>query len=76
MVAEQLRAAGIDQARIVLEPIGRNSAPAVAAAALMVAEEDPEAALWIMAADSAIERLVSWPTRWRPRLPQLAPAMW
>jgi mannose-1-phosphate guanylyltransferase/mannose-6-phosphate isomerase len=54
LVAEQLRAAGVTQARIVLEPVGRNSAPAIAAAALLVAEETPDAVLWMMAADSAI----------------------
>ena len=40
--------------RIVLEPVGRNSAPAIAAAALLVAEDDPDAVLWMMAADAAI----------------------
>lgn len=54
IVAEQLRDAGIHKSRIVLEPVGRNSAPAIAAAAFMVAEQDPEAILWIMAADAAI----------------------
>ncbi|MFC7739526.1 mannose-1-phosphate guanylyltransferase/mannose-6-phosphate isomerase [Roseomonas sp. GCM10028921] len=54
LVAEQLREAGIEGARIVLEPVARNSAPAIAAAALLVAEEDPEALLWIKAADAAI----------------------
>ncbi len=54
LIAEQLRAAGITDARIVLEPVGRNSAPAIAAAALLVAEEDPDAVLWIMAADASI----------------------
>ncbi len=54
LVAEQLRAARIDGARIVLEPAGRNSAPAIAAAALLVAAEDPSAVLWILAADHAI----------------------
>ena len=54
LIAEQLRAAGIAGARIVLEPVGRNSAPAIAAAALLVAEEDPQAILWIMAADASI----------------------
>jgi len=38
LVAEQLREAGIDTARVVLEPVGRNSAPAIAAAALLLAE--------------------------------------
>lgn len=54
LIAEQLRGAGVQDARIVLEPVGRNSAPAVAAAALLVAEHDPDAVLWMMAADSAI----------------------
>jgi mannose-1-phosphate guanylyltransferase/mannose-6-phosphate isomerase len=54
LIAEQLRAAGIADARILLEPVGRNSAPAIAAAACLVAEQDPDAVLWMMAADSAI----------------------
>lgn len=54
IVAEQLRDAGIDKSRIVLEPVGRNSAPAIAAAAFLVAEQNPDAILWIMAADAAI----------------------
>ena len=54
LIAEQMRAAGIEGARIVLEPVGRNSAPAITAAALLVAEQDPDAILWMMAADSAI----------------------
>ncbi len=54
LVAEQLREARIERARILLEPVGRNSAPAIAAAALLLREEDPEAVLWLMAADSAI----------------------
>ena len=37
-----------------LEPVGRNSAPAIAAAAMLVAEEDPDAVLWMMAADASI----------------------
>ena len=54
LIAEQLREAGVEGARIVLEPVGRNSAPAIAAAALLVAEDDPDAVLWMMAADAAI----------------------
>ncbi len=54
LIAEQLRAAGIETPRIVLEPVGRNSAPAVAAAALLISETDPNAVLWMMAANSAI----------------------
>jgi mannose-1-phosphate guanylyltransferase / mannose-6-phosphate isomerase len=54
LIAEQLRAVGITDARIVLEPVGRNSAPAIAAAAILVAEEDPDAILWMLAADHVI----------------------
>ncbi len=54
LVAEQLRDAGIPAPRILLEPVGRNSAPAVAAAALFVAQTTPHAVIWMMAADAAI----------------------
>jgi mannose-1-phosphate guanylyltransferase / mannose-6-phosphate isomerase len=54
LIAEHMQNAGISGARIVLEPVGRNTAPAIAAAALLVAEEDPAAVLWMMAADAAI----------------------
>lgn len=55
IIAEQLRDAGVQDARIVLEPAGRNSAPAITAAAFIVAEQNPDAVLWVMAADAAIE---------------------
>jgi mannose-1-phosphate guanylyltransferase/mannose-6-phosphate isomerase len=54
LVAEQLRGAGVQNARILLEPVGRNSAPAIAAAAALVAEDDPDAVMWMMAADAYI----------------------
>jgi mannose-1-phosphate guanylyltransferase/mannose-1-phosphate guanylyltransferase/mannose-6-phosphate isomerase len=54
LVAEQLREAGLDSARIVLEPAPRNSAAAIAAAAVLVGEGAPDTILWIMAADAAI----------------------
>ncbi len=56
LIAEQLRTAGIADAEIVLEPVGRNSAPAITAAALLAFEADPNAILWMMAADAAIQR--------------------
>ncbi len=57
VVAEQLRDAGLKEPQILLEPVGRNSAPAIAAAALLAAESNPGAVLWIMAADAAIQDL-------------------
>ncbi len=55
--AEAMEAAGLHGARILLEPEGRNSAPAIAAAALLAAESQPDAVLWILAADHAIADL-------------------
>jgi mannose-1-phosphate guanylyltransferase / mannose-6-phosphate isomerase len=57
LVAEQLREAKVAGARILLEPAARNSAPAIAAAALLLRQEDPDAVLWLMAADSAVADL-------------------
>lgn len=54
LVAEQLRAAAVAPARLCLEPAGRNSAPALAAAALTAMETNPEAVLCMLPADAAI----------------------
>jgi mannose-1-phosphate guanylyltransferase / mannose-6-phosphate isomerase len=60
LIAEHLRLAGAIGARILLEPEGRNSAPAIAAAALLAAEQDQGQVMWMMPADhyiSDLERL-------------------
>ncbi|AWM86127.1 mannose-1-phosphate guanylyltransferase/mannose-6-phosphate isomerase [Microvirga sp. 17 mud 1-3] len=49
-VAEQLQSVGT-QARIVLEPVSRNTAPAAAVAALIAGRDDPEAILLVMPTD-------------------------
>ncbi|MDB5793336.1 MAG: mannose-phosphate guanylyltransferase/mannose-6-phosphate isomerase [Massilia sp.] len=54
MVAEQLRAAGITPLGILLEPAGRNTAPAVAAAAHYLKSIDPEAVMLVLPADHVI----------------------
>jgi mannose-1-phosphate guanylyltransferase/mannose-6-phosphate isomerase len=54
IVAEQLRAQNLDQAMIILEPVGRNTAPAAAIAALAVAERDPEGLMLVMPSDHVI----------------------
>jgi mannose-1-phosphate guanylyltransferase/mannose-6-phosphate isomerase len=54
LVAEQLRKIGISPAHIILEPIGRNTAPAVAAAALAALTHDPDALLLVLPADHTI----------------------
>lgn len=56
IVAEQLRQLGIAPRAIVLEPVGRNTAPAAAAAAIMLAEPDPNALMLILPSDHAIEK--------------------
>ena len=53
-VAEQIRALQIQPSAILLEPVGRNTAPAVALAALKAIEIDPEAALIVAPADHVI----------------------
>jgi mannose-1-phosphate guanylyltransferase/mannose-6-phosphate isomerase len=53
LVAEQLREIGVS-ARIVLEPEGRNTAPAAALAALLEAESAPGTLLLVMPADHVI----------------------
>ena len=53
-VAEQIRALGFEASAILLEPVGRNTAPAVALAALKALEIDPEATLVVAPADHVI----------------------
>jgi mannose-1-phosphate guanylyltransferase/mannose-6-phosphate isomerase len=57
LIAEQMRAAGQSPEAIVLEPMGRNTAPAAAVAALMLAEKDPDAILLLMPADHVVRDL-------------------
>ena len=54
LVAEQVRQQGVSGARILLEPEGRNTAPAIAVAALHAIAEDPNALLLVLAADHLI----------------------
>lgn len=55
LVLEQLGEMGISPARIVLEPVARNSAPSIAVAALMLASIDRNAVLAIMPSEHVIE---------------------
>ena len=54
LVAEQLRQLGIGSPSIVLEPAGRNTAPAIAIAAIDALTKDPEAVLLVLPADHHI----------------------
>ena len=54
IVAEQLDHCGLRPSGILIEPEGRNTAPAAAAAALHLAERDPQALMLLVPADHAI----------------------
>ncbi|RAU23750.1 mannose-1-phosphate guanylyltransferase/mannose-6-phosphate isomerase [Paramagnetospirillum kuznetsovii] len=54
IVAEQLREVGLEPKAVVIEPVGRNTAPAAAVAALMLAETDPGALMLLMPSDHLI----------------------
>jgi mannose-1-phosphate guanylyltransferase/mannose-6-phosphate isomerase len=57
MVAEQLRQVQLQASALILEPQGRNTAPAVALAALRAIEDDPEALLLVLPADHLIQEV-------------------
>jgi mannose-1-phosphate guanylyltransferase/mannose-6-phosphate isomerase len=54
IIAEQLRAIGIAPQALLLEPFGRNTAPAAAVGALRLAADDPEALMLLMPSDHVI----------------------
>ncbi len=54
IIAEQLRAMGVNPSAIILEPVGRNTAPAVAVAALRVLAIAPDAIMLVLPADHLI----------------------
>ena len=54
LAAEQLQEIGVQSRSMLLEPLGRNTAPAVAVAAQHVAREDPHAVLLVLPADHLI----------------------
>jgi mannose-1-phosphate guanylyltransferase / mannose-6-phosphate isomerase len=54
MIAEQLLEIGAKPSALALEPEGRNTAPAVAIAALMLRKSDPKALMLVLPSDHAI----------------------
>ena len=69
IVAEQLREAGVAGAEIVLEPCGRNTAPAVAVAALQALKSDEDAILLVLPADHLVENPAAFHAAVREALP-------
>ena len=55
IVAEQLAEQGVDPGAVIIEPEGRNTAPAILAAALHVAQQDPDGVLLVLPSDHIME---------------------
>ncbi|NMY95226.1 mannose-1-phosphate guanylyltransferase/mannose-6-phosphate isomerase [Pseudomonas proteolytica] len=60
LAAEQLRQSGYDGVKIILEPAGRNTAPAIALAALQAISEDQDPVMLVLAADHLIQDIDSF----------------
>jgi mannose-1-phosphate guanylyltransferase/mannose-1-phosphate guanylyltransferase/mannose-6-phosphate isomerase len=60
IIAEQLRQIGVAPRAIVLEPIGRNTAPAATVAALCASEGEPDALILVMPSDHAIRDVAAF----------------
>lgn len=54
LVAEQMQEIGVKPTAIVLEPMGRNTAPAAAVAALVAYEADPDAIVALLPSDHVV----------------------
>ena len=57
LVAEQFRAVGVKHSAIILEPAGRNTAPAVAVAALHALTVEADSILLVLPADHHLEKI-------------------
>lgn len=66
VIETQLREVGIEPGAIILEPAGRNTAPAIALAALSI---DPEAVLLVMPSDHVIEKASAFQAAIKAGLP-------
>lgn len=55
IIAEQLREIAVAPHSLLLEPLGRNTAPAACVAALVVAETEPDPLMLVMPSDHAID---------------------
>ena len=60
LVAEQLRELDVGPSAIVLEPVGRNTAPAAAVAALLLAKADEDAVMLLLPSDHVIQQLAKF----------------
>ncbi|WP_312938306.1 mannose-1-phosphate guanylyltransferase/mannose-6-phosphate isomerase [Stutzerimonas nitrititolerans] len=72
LAAEQLRQLGLEQANILLEPVGRNTAPAIALAALQAIEDAEDPILLVLAADHLIQDVAAFHASIQTALPLAA----
>jgi mannose-1-phosphate guanylyltransferase/mannose-6-phosphate isomerase len=54
LLRDELERAGVEPREILLEPVARNTAPAIAVAALSIVEQSPEAILAVMPSDHVV----------------------
>ena len=69
LVAEQLHAIGLPPSALLLEPAGRNTAPAIAVAAFQALATDQDAVLLVMPSDHAIQDVSRFQAAVRLALP-------
>lgn len=69
LVAEQLQAVGRAPGALLLEPVGRNTAPAIAVAAYQALQTDADAVLLVMPSDHAIGDVPAFQSAVRQALP-------
>jgi mannose-1-phosphate guanylyltransferase len=60
LTAKQLDTYGIDEGKILVEPVGRNTAPCIGLAALHIRRLDPKGIMVVLPADHLIEDLVEY----------------
>lgn len=60
LVAEQLRQLNTNKSKILLEPVGRNTAPALTLAALSITNEQDDAVMLVLPADHAITNIPAY----------------
>ncbi len=60
IIASQIQAVGVAPQRIVLEPFGRNTAPAAAVAALLLSESSTETLMFLAPSDHVIDDLTGF----------------
>src|SRR5262249_62220356 len=70
ILAGQLRELGVEAAALIVEPAGRNTAPAAAVAALLLTRQQPDAHMLVMPAD----HLIADPDAFREAIAAALPA--